>query len=117
MALTFVTAKKHATPATAQVTNAPRGPTKPAAGVIATRPATMPEQIPSRLGLPFITHSVSVQATPAVAVPNRVLKNARPAEPLASRAEPALKPNQPIHSMPVPIAVIIKLCGGIAILP
>ena len=62
-------------------------------------------------------HSVSVQAIPAVAVPNKVLKNAIPAPPLASKAEPALKPNQPIHSIPVPIAVIMTLCGGIGTLP
>ena len=84
---------------------------------IATRPATMPEQMPSRLGLPLTIHSVSAQATPAVAVPNKVLKNAMPAPPLASSADPALKPNQPIHSMPVPMAVIITLCGAICTLP
>ena len=69
----------------------------------------MPEQTPNRLGLPLTIHSVSIQVTPATAVPNSVLKKARPAAPLASRAEPALNPNQPIHSMPVPIAVIIRL--------
>src|SRR5674476_1026423 len=103
--------------AAAHTTNAPPTPTKPAAGVIATSPATMPEQIPSKLGLPLTIHSTSIQVTPATATPNKVLKNARPAAPDASNAEPALKPNQPIHSMPVPIAVIIRLCGGIATLP
>src|SRR5467141_4314338 len=97
MAFTLVTAKKQRMPAMAQVKKAPTGPTKPAAGVIATRPATMPEQMPSRLGLPLTIHSVSVHATPATAVPNNVLKNAMPAAPVASSAEPALKPNQPIH--------------------
>src|SRR5512135_3367051 len=92
-AFSLVTEKKQTTPATAQVMNAPTGPTKPAAGVIATRPATIPEQMPSRLGLPFTIHSISAQATPAVAVPNSVLKNASPALPFASSADPALKPN------------------------
>src|SRR5674476_787660 len=64
-------------------------------------------------GLPRQPH----QTKPPTAVPNNVLKNANPAAPVASSAEPALKPNQPIHSRPVPIAVIIRLCGGIATLP
>src|SRR5258708_36781471 len=97
-ALSFGTGKKQSTPAIAQVTKAPTGPTYPAAGVIATRPATIPEQIPRRLGLPLTSHSVSAHATPAVAVPNNVLKNAIPAPPVASKAGPPLKPNQPTHS-------------------
>src|SRR5450756_2809862 len=116
-ALSLVTAKKQITAAAAQTAMAPPTPTKPAAGVIATNPVTMPEQMPSRLGLPLTIHSTIVQVTPATATPNNVLKKARPAAPVASNAEPALKPNQPIHSMPVPIAVIIRLCGGIATLP
>jgi len=39
------------------------------------------------------------------------------AEPLASSAEPALKPNQPNHSMAAPIMVMVRLCGDIASLP
>src|SRR4029077_13487288 len=105
MAFTLVTAKKQRTPAMAHVKKAPTGPTKPAAGVIATRPATMPEQMPSRLGLPLTIHSVRGHQTPATAAPNKVFEKARPAAPVAASAEPALKPNQPIHSMPVPIAV------------
>ncbi len=40
---------------------APTGPTKPEAGVIATRPATAPEQMPITVGLPFSAHSTSIQ--------------------------------------------------------
>ena len=40
---------------------------------------------------------------------------AMPAEPLAASALPALKPNQPTHSMPAPVTVIVRLCGGIAV--
>ena len=43
--------------------------------------------------------------------------NASAAEPFASSAEPALKPNQPNHSSEAPIIVIVRLCGGIASLP
>ena len=39
------------------------------------------------------------------------------AMPLASSAEPALKPNQPTHSSAAPIMVIVRLCGVIASLP
>src|SRR3569623_3327402 len=112
MGFSLVTKMKHTTPAVALISSAPIGPTQPAAGVMATRPVTIPEHTPSRLGLPFTSHSHAVQATPATAVPNSVLKNASPAPPDASSAEPALKPNQPIHNMPVPTAVRIKLCGA-----
>ena len=33
--------------------------------------------------------------------------------PLASRLEPALKPNQPTHSSEAPIIVMVSECGGI----
>src|SRR5665213_829566 len=44
------------------------GLTNPDAGVIATSPATAPEQMPSTLGLPLIIHSVNSQASAAAAV-------------------------------------------------
>ena len=84
---------------------APIGPTLPAAGVIATRPATMPEAAPSADGLPLKMASSAVQATAAAAVANRVLMKASAAELLASSAEPALKPNQPTHSSEAPAKV------------
>ena len=34
--------------------------------------------------------------------------------PSAARAEPPLKPNQPTHSMPAPITVMVMLCGFMA---
>jgi hypothetical protein len=43
--------------------------------------------------------------------------NASAAVPFASRAEPALKPNQPVQSSAAPIIVSVRLCGGIASLP
>ena len=108
-----MTAKKQTNAATAPSTIAPSGPELPAAGVTATRPATMPEQKPSAEPLWPASCSASIQASAAAAVATKVLIIARPAEPLASSAEPALKPNQPTHSRPVPIMVIVSECGGI----
>ena len=50
------------------ITNAPGMPTLPAAGVIATRPATAPEAAPSIDGLPLKIHSANIQASTAQAV-------------------------------------------------
>ena len=96
---------------------APIGPAKPDAGVTATRPATAPEAPPSRLGLPLATFSANIQASAAAAVATKVLIMASAAVPLASSAEPALKPNQPTHSSAAPIRVMVSECGGIASLP
>ena len=37
---------------------------------------------------------------------------AMPASALAATALPALKPNQPTHSMPAPVTLMVRLCGG-----
>src|SRR5271156_2660533 len=92
---------------------APRGSTKPDAGVMATRPATAPEQMPSTLGLPFTAHSTNIQVSAAVAVAIWVTAIAMPALVPAVTAEPALKPNQPTHSSEAPIMLRTRLCGGI----
>jgi hypothetical protein len=42
-----------------------------------------------------------------------VLMKASAANLLASRLEPALKPNQPTHSSEAPIMVMVSECGGI----
>src|SRR5450631_92760 len=93
------------------------GPTKPDAGVIATRPATAPEAMPSTLGLPLVAHSVNIQASAAAAVAICVAAKAIPARPSAATAEPALNPNQPTHSSEAPITVSVRLCGAIDSLP
>ena len=82
---------------------APPGSTKPDAGVMATRPATAPEMMPSTLGLPLSTHSVNIQASAAAAVAICVTAIAMPARPVAPTAEPALKPNQPTQSSEAPM--------------
>ena len=35
------------------------------------------------------------------------------ASPLAAKAEPPLKPNQPTQSIAAPVIVMVMLCGGI----
>src|ERR1700682_1356941 len=99
----LVTPQRHATPAAAPMTNAPGMPTLPAAGVIATRPATAPEAAPSIEGLPVHSHSKNDKDNPAQPVASNLFTTASPAELLPSSAEPALKPNQPIHSSEAPI--------------
>src|SRR6266481_3514474 len=113
----LVHAQKQRTPATRPITKAPPGPTKPEAGVIATRPATAPEAMPSTLGLPFAAHSVNIQASAAAAVAICVAVIAMPARPSEATAEPALKPNQPTHRSEAPITVRVRLCGAIDSLP
>src|SRR6478735_1991416 len=78
-------------------------PTKPAAGVIATRPTTAPIQNPRTDGFfPLIT-SKNIQVSPADAAAVVVVPNALTANEVAPTAEPALKPNHPNQSRPVPI--------------
>src|SRR5580692_11840169 len=99
-------------PAAIPMANAPIGPTKPDAGVIATSPATAPEQIPMTVGLPRMIHSTIIQVKPAVAVARWVTAIAMPACIPALTAEPALKPNQPTHSSEAPIIVSTMLFAG-----
>src|SRR5262245_7522632 len=105
------------TPATAPITIDAIGVTKPAAGVTATSPATAPEAAPSTVGLPRELHSVSIHASAAAAVAVFVVVKAFAASPLAARALPALKPNQPNHKRLAPITVRGRLCGGIGWCP
>src|SRR5690349_11857843 len=78
--------------------------TKPAAGVMATRPTTAPIQKPRTDGfLPFST-SKNIHDKPAAAAAVLVVAKADTESWLALNAEPALKPNQPNHSKPVPMS-------------
>src|SRR5882762_5258209 len=113
----LVTPHRQIGPTASPITKAPGMPTLPAAGVIATSPATAPDAAPSIEGLPLTIHSANDQDSTAQAVARKVFMKARAAMPLASRAEPALKPNQPNHRSDAPIIVIVRLCGGIGSLP
>src|SRR6478752_9507330 len=91
--------------------------TKPAHGVMTTKPPTAPEQKPRTEGLPREIHSAAGQAAQATAVASVVVKKACEARPSAATALPALKPYQPTHSIPVPIMVRTMLCGAKFSLP
>src|SRR5215469_6497759 len=98
------------------MTSAGMGRTKPAAGVMATRPATAPEIAPSALALPFLSHSAALQPTAAAAAAKCVATNALDASPPAARALPALNPNHPTHSRQAPMKLNTRLCGGMGCL-
>src|ERR1700719_2716788 len=104
--------RKQTEPATKPSTIDPIGPAKPDAGVTATRPATAPETMPSSEGVPFNIHSVNIQPSVAAAVATMVFTKASEAIPVASRFEPALKPNQPTQRSEAPIIDITTECGG-----
>src|SRR6266508_1781458 len=89
------------------------GLTNPAAGVTATSPATAPEIPPSALGTPLKIHSAAIQLSAAAAAAKWVATKALVARLPAESALPALKPNQPTHSMQAPMKLSTTLCGGI----
>ncbi len=105
-------APKQIIPALIPIMIAPIGPTKPEAGVILPKPATMPVTMPNTLGLPYLIHSKNIQVSEARAALMCVTRMAMPASPLAASALPPLKPNQPTQSMPAPVTVMVRLCGG-----
>src|SRR5579884_1680404 len=90
------------------------GLTKPAAGVIATKPATAPEIPPSTLGFPLRSHSAPAHPIAAAAAAKCVATNALVARLPAASALPALNPNQPTHSRHAPMKLSTTLWGGIA---
>ena len=95
----LVQARKQTMPAATPMTSAGIGLTKPEAGVMQTRPATAPEHAPSTVGLPRVIHSMPAQASAPAAAAKCVAQKALAARPSAASALPALKPNQPTHSM------------------
>src|ERR1700754_3512468 len=103
-------------PAINPIVSADIGPTNPAAGVIATSPATAPEIAPNALGRPFLIHSARLQLIAAAAVAKCVAMNALVARELDASALPALKPNHPTHKRHAPTKLSVKLCGGIGCL-
>src|SRR5215469_12038235 len=90
------------------------GFTKPAAGVMATKPATAPEIAPSALGLPLRAHSAPAHPTTAAAAAKCVATNALVARLPAANALPALNPNQPTHNRHAPTKLSTTLWGGMA---
>src|SRR5437588_11925082 len=92
------------------------GPTNPAAGVIATSPATAPEIAPKALARPFLIHSAALQLSAAAAAAKCVATNALVANGLDANALPALKPNQPTQSKHAPMKLNTRLWGGMGCL-
>src|SRR4029078_3008497 len=88
------------------------GGTKPAPGVMQTRPATAPDAAPSSVGLPLRIHSAAIQPRVAAAAAVLVLRKAVAASSPGDTALPALKPNQPTQRSEAPIAEYTRLCGG-----
>src|ERR1700734_2948509 len=97
----------------APIHSADIGVTNPAAGVIATSPATAPEIAPSAETLPCRIHSAPDQPIAAAAAPKWVATNAEVASVPADKADPALNPNQPTQSRQAPIKLSTTECGGI----
>src|SRR5690349_2629080 len=87
--------------------------TNPEAGVIVARPATIPEATPNTLGLPLRSHSTPAQPRAAPTAEKWVAPKALLASAPALTALPALNPNHPNHSKPVPTRLSTTLCGGI----
>jgi hypothetical protein len=106
------TAKKQIAEASTPMSTAPSGPTEPAAGVIVARPAIRPVTAPMSPGRPNFTHSMAIHVSAAADAERWVTSMAWPADWLAPRAEPALKPYQPTHSIAAPIITSTGLCGG-----
>src|SRR5258706_261556 len=109
MFFSLVQARYGTPPANTPMRTAPDALTNPAAGVITTRPATIPEQNPNTVGLPRVIHSRAGHVIPATAAERVVVMKAFAAMPSAATALPALKPYQPTQSMPVPTMVSARL--------
>ena len=105
------TARKQTIEATRPTRHAEAGETKPAAGVIVARPATVPVSNPTNFGLEELIQSRQSQVHPATAAARSVFKKATAVTESTRNSEPALKPNHPNHSSPVPSATIGTLWG------
>src|SRR5512135_1130280 len=101
-------------PAPTPMMSADRGPTKPDAGVMATRPATQPDAAPKTVGLPRSSHSATIQESAAADAAMCVATNAEVASAPDVIALPPLNPNHPNHRSAAPRSVIVMLCGGIS---
>src|SRR5512145_1837328 len=97
--------------------SAPKGRTKPDAGVIATSPATHPDAAPRTVGFPRRIHSAKTQDRVAAAAAEWVATKALVDSSPAARALPALKPNHPNQRMAAPSTVIGRLWGAMFSVP
>ena len=88
---------------------APKISVLPAAGVMATSPATAPVQAPTVVGFLFTIQSMSIQVVAAAAVAIWVTRKALAARPSAARPLPALKPNHPNQRNDIPMNTKVML--------
>ena len=93
------------------MTIAAQGSTNPAAGVMATSPATRPVAAPTSVHFPTVMRSVSIQESTPAALAATVFSSASPATPSAANSLPALNPNQPNHRSAAPRATNGTLWG------
>src|SRR5690606_4909181 len=106
------TTRRLMTEATAPITKECGTVTKPAAGVIATKPTTTPIQTPIAVGFLPRAASKKIQANAAAPDAVVVVANAEAANAVAPNADPALNPNQPNHSNPVPNSTYVIRAGS-----
>ena len=76
------------------------------------RPATAPEIMPSTDGFRRVDHSSAAQVSAPAQADRCVAVIAITARGDAVKAEPPLKPNQPTHSMPVPMIASDRSYGA-----
>src|SRR6201981_826289 len=93
---------------------APKLLTKPAAGVIATRPVIMPLTLPRNVGLRALLAKMShsTQVSNAQAVARLVFSTASDASAPEKYGSPPLNPFQPNHRTPAPTAARGRLFGN-----
>ena len=87
--------------------------TAPAAGVMATKPATAPVATPTAPIFPVFRCDITPQVNAAVEAARLVTKKAFAAESLAATAEPALNPNHPSQRIAAPRTTYGTLLGCI----
>ena len=76
--------------------------TNPAAGVMATRPATAPVMAPKTVGFPILYVSIKIHVIIATAAATLDTRIADAASPFAARADPPLNPIHPNQRNPAP---------------
>src|SRR5574344_770952 len=103
--------QKHTMAVIMPIIIAPSTPTEPAAGVMATKPATAPVHTPTVVGLRLTLQSMHIHVTAATHVARCVTRNAFESSPSAVSPLPALNPNHPSHKKAAPINTNVTLWG------